>query len=44
MLSTFEDAADERLEKLQSELKCGIHYGSCIPELRRLVRLQAVLA
>ncbi|MFT4195925.1 bacterioferritin-associated ferredoxin, partial [Ottowia sp.] len=28
----------ERLAKLQAALKCGTNCGSCIPELRRLVR------
>ncbi|MEP6789906.1 MAG: molybdopterin-dependent oxidoreductase, partial [Ramlibacter sp.] len=31
----FEDA---RLAALQGELKCGTNCGSCVPELRRLVR------
>ena len=34
---------DERLVALQSELKCGTNCGSCIPELKRMVR-QATLA
>ncbi len=29
---------DQRLAALQSELKCGTNCGSCIPELRRLVK------
>ncbi len=29
---------DQRLASLQGELKCGTNCGSCIPELRRLVR------
>lgn len=29
---------DQRLAGLQSELKCGTNCGSCIPELRRLVK------
>ena len=29
---------DQRLAGLQSKLKCGTHCGSCIPELRRLVK------
>ena len=29
---------DQRLAVLQTELKCGTHCGSCIPELRRLVK------
>jgi assimilatory nitrate reductase catalytic subunit len=30
---------DQRLAELQGALKCGTNCGSCIPELRRLVRL-----
>ncbi|MGE4243198.1 molybdopterin-dependent oxidoreductase [Ramlibacter sp.] len=29
---------DERLSSLQSTLKCGTNCGSCLPELKRLVR------
>jgi assimilatory nitrate reductase catalytic subunit len=29
---------DERLAKLQGALKCGTNCGSCIPELKRMVR------
>jgi len=29
---------DQRLASLQGQLKCGTNCGSCIPELRRLVR------
>jgi len=29
---------DQRFGQLQSALKCGTHCGSCIPELRRLVK------
>lgn len=43
-LSAIQGAPDERLAKLQSDLKCGTNCGSCIPELRRLVRLQAASA
>ncbi|CAN5547040.1 nitrate reductase [soil metagenome] len=30
---------DERLSHLQAELKCGTNCGSCVPELKRIVRL-----
>jgi assimilatory nitrate reductase catalytic subunit len=40
-LATFAGPADEQLARLQNELKCGTNCGSCIPELRRLVRLAA---
>lgn len=29
---------DERLTNLQGSLQCGTQCGSCLPELRRLVR------
>jgi len=29
---------DERLAALQGALKCGTNCGSCIPELKRMVR------
>ena len=29
---------EERLSRLQGSLKCGTNCGSCVPELRRLVR------
>ncbi|WP_137895562.1 nitrate reductase [Ramlibacter sp. 2FC] len=35
---------DERLAALQGSLKCGTNCGSCIPELKRLVRAQATAA
>ncbi|RZL03180.1 MAG: nitrate reductase [Rubrivivax sp.] len=30
---------DERLASLQGDLKCGTNCGSCIPELRKLIKL-----
>jgi assimilatory nitrate reductase catalytic subunit len=30
--------SESKLLKLQAELKCGTQCGSCVPELRRLVR------
>ncbi|MEZ2297116.1 molybdopterin-dependent oxidoreductase [Variovorax sp. RCC_210] len=36
--------AEERLGKLQGALKCGTNCGSCIPELKRMVRAVAVEA
>lgn len=35
---------DARLAQLQDELKCGTNCGSCVPELKRLVRLRQVAA
>ena len=29
---------DERLGQLQTALKCGTNCGSCLPEVRRMVR------
>ena len=34
-----EGSEDERLRALQGALKCGTNCGSCVPELRRMVRL-----
>jgi assimilatory nitrate reductase catalytic subunit len=33
-------SADARLAQLQQELRCGTNCGSCIPELKRIVRLR----
>ena len=35
---------DARLAQLQDTLKCGTNCGSCVPELKRLVRLRQVAA
>jgi assimilatory nitrate reductase catalytic subunit len=32
----------ERLAALQGALKCGTNCGSCVPELKRMVRSQPV--
>lgn len=32
-------SADERLAALQGTLKCGTNCGSCIPELKRMIRM-----
>ncbi|RYF81532.1 MAG: nitrate reductase [Comamonadaceae bacterium] len=37
-LARCEGNEDERLAALQGALKCGTNCGSCVPELRRLVR------
>ncbi|MEO5738402.1 MAG: molybdopterin-dependent oxidoreductase [Variovorax sp.] len=37
-LATCSGSADERLATLQDTLKCGTNCGSCIPELKRMVR------
>ncbi|MCW5232370.1 nitrate reductase [Verminephrobacter eiseniae] len=31
-------SASERLAQLQSQLRCGTHCGSCLPELKRMVQ------
>lgn len=33
-------SADSRLQQLQESLKCGTNCGSCIPELKRMVKLR----
>ncbi len=38
-LGTLVGTADDRLVHLQGTLKCGTNCGSCVPELKRLVRL-----
>ncbi len=37
-LDSSRGSEDQRLASLQTALKCGTNCGSCIPELRRLVR------
>ncbi|HEX6363920.1 MAG TPA: (2Fe-2S)-binding protein, partial [Albitalea sp.] len=37
-------SADQRLARLQQVLKCGTNCGSCIPELKRLVRRASMAA
>jgi assimilatory nitrate reductase catalytic subunit len=31
---------DQRLVGLQSQLRCGTQCGSCVPELRKIIRLE----
>ncbi|HET7866138.1 MAG TPA: (2Fe-2S)-binding protein, partial [Burkholderiaceae bacterium] len=33
-------SAEEQLARLQGELRCGTHCGSCVPELRKLIGRQ----
>jgi assimilatory nitrate reductase catalytic subunit len=35
---------ESRLQQLQDKLKCGTNCGSCVPELKRLVRLRHTVA
>ncbi|MFD0666525.1 nitrate reductase [Ramlibacter sp. MAHUQ-53] len=37
-LATCHGGPDARLASLQADLKCGTNCGSCVPELKRLVR------
>jgi len=41
-LGTCPGNPDERLASLQGQLKCGTNCGSCIPELRKLIKLHPV--
>lgn len=38
-LARYQGCAEARLAQLQAELRCGTNCGSCLPELRRIVRL-----
>jgi assimilatory nitrate reductase catalytic subunit len=38
-LQTQSGSEDQRLAGLQSQLRCGTQCGSCVPELRKLIRL-----
>ncbi|MES2229565.1 MAG: molybdopterin-dependent oxidoreductase [Pseudomonadota bacterium] len=40
-LATATGAPDARLAQLQQALKCGTNCGSCLPELRRMIRAQS---
>ena len=42
-LATCAGSEDQRLGALQAQLKCGTNCGSCLPELRRLVRNDAAV-
>ena len=37
-LASGQGSGKERMESLQSALKCGTNCGSCVPELQRIVR------
>jgi assimilatory nitrate reductase catalytic subunit len=43
-LARCSGSPDDRLGQLQQALKCGTNCGSCVPELKRLVRLQLAAA
>jgi assimilatory nitrate reductase catalytic subunit len=38
-LAACEGSPDERLQSLQKTLRCGTNCGSCVPELKRTIRL-----
>ncbi|MDP3811792.1 MAG: molybdopterin-dependent oxidoreductase [Hydrogenophaga sp.] len=42
-LASCEGNEDQRLATLQASLRCGTNCGSCVPELKRLVRATPVL-
>lgn len=44
VLAAGSGAEDERLAALQGRLKCGTNCGSCLPELKRMVRASTALA
>ncbi len=43
-LAGYDGPDDDRLARLQTDLKCGTNCGSCIPELKRMVKLHPVPA
>jgi assimilatory nitrate reductase catalytic subunit len=43
-LAQCQGSAEERLQQLQAARGCGTQCGSCVPELRRMVRTHAKVA
>jgi len=43
-LRTQSGSEDQRLAGLQGQLRCGTQCGSCVPELRQIIRQTAVPA
>jgi assimilatory nitrate reductase catalytic subunit len=43
VLETCAGSDEEKLNALQASLKCGTNCGSCMPQLKKLVRVQAAL-
>jgi assimilatory nitrate reductase catalytic subunit len=39
-LAACSGSPDAKLQRLQDTLKCGTNCGSCVPELKRMIRLQ----
>ncbi len=44
MLKQCQGDTDNRLAQLQGQLKCGTNCGSCIPELRKIIKLHPLEA
>lgn len=42
-LNTLAGSDADRLKALQAELKCGSNCGSCVPELKQIIRMHASL-
>jgi assimilatory nitrate reductase catalytic subunit len=42
-LRRCEGSDEQRLSQLQSQLQCGTNCGSCLPQLKKLVRQQPQL-
>jgi assimilatory nitrate reductase catalytic subunit len=42
-LGQCQGSADDRLVQLQGQLKCGTNCGSCIPELKKLIKVHPAL-
>jgi assimilatory nitrate reductase catalytic subunit len=40
-LSTCEGSDTEQLSSLQTQLKCGTNCGSCVPQLKKIIRLRS---
>ena len=39
-LEDIDGPPEQRLQRVQDQLRCGTHCGSCLPELKRIVRLR----
>ena len=44
VLASCTGSADAQLAQVQEQLKCGTNCGSCVPELKRIVRLKQAAA
>ena len=43
VLGSCTGSPDDRLAQLQGQLKCGTNCGSCVPELRKIIKLHPAL-